>query len=218
MNKNTNGGINMYTKRKKLICVVGESCSGKDTIVKEASKYLMYGRNTNIRLKPIVSYATRPIRENETNGVEHWFITENEAKEITGNNKLLAYTYIKDPNVPERGYEYFTTLDQLDDCNLYIIDPRGIDSLVKYVHNGEIDICIIFIDCPKFIRDMRAKKRKDKYEAYKARCANERHQFKKFRRVLRVNGLPNAHIIHSLPGMRQKNLLKFCDICINFLK
>lgn len=208
----------MHTKRKKLICVVGESCSGKDTIVKEASKYLMYGRNTNIRLKPIVSYATRPIRENETNGVEHWFITENEAKEITGNNKLLAYTYIKDPNVPERGYEYFTTLDQLADCNLYIIDPRGIDSLVKYVHNGEIDICIIFIDCPKFIRDMRAKKRKDKYEAYKARCANERHQFKKFRRVLRVNGLPNAHIIHSLPGMRQKNLLKFCDICINFLK
>ncbi len=208
----------MHTKRRKLICVVGESCSGKDTIVKEASKYLIYGRNTNIRLKPIVSYATRPIRENETNGVEHWFITENEAKEITGNNKLLAYTYIKDPNVPERGYEYFTTLDQLDDCNLYIIDPRGIDSLVKYVHNGEIDICIIFIDCPKFIRDMRAKKRKDKYEAYKARCANERHQFKKFRRVLRVNGLPNAHIIHSLPGMRQKNILKFCDICINFLK
>lgn len=208
----------MHTKRRKLICVVGESCSGKDTIVKEASKYLIYGRNTNIRLKPIVSYATRPIRENETNGVEHWFITENEAKEITGNNKLLAYTYIKDPNVPERGYEYFTTLDQLGDCNLYIIDPRGIDSLVKYVQSGEIDICIIFIDCPKFIRDMRAKKRKDKYEAYKARCANERHQFQKFRRVLRVDGLPNAHIIHSLPGMRQKNLLKFCDICIDFLK
>lgn len=208
----------MHTKRRKLICVVGESCSGKDTIVKEASKYLIYGRNTNIRLKPIVSYATRPIRENETNGVEHWFITENEAKEITGNNKLLAYTYIKDPNVPERGYEYFTTLDQLGDCNLYIIDPRGIDSLVKYVQSGEIDICIIFIDCPKFIRDMRAKKRKDKYEAYKARCANERHQFQRFRRVLRVDGLPNAHIIHSLPGMRQKNLLKFCDICIDFLK
>ena len=39
----TNGGIVMHTKRQKLICVVGESCSGKDTIVKEASKYLIYG-------------------------------------------------------------------------------------------------------------------------------------------------------------------------------
>ena len=76
----------MHTEKKKLICVVGESCSGKDTIVKEATSYLTYGRTTNIRLKPIVSYATRPIRENETNGVEHWFITENEAKEITGKN------------------------------------------------------------------------------------------------------------------------------------
>ena len=213
-------GIIMHTEKKKLICVVGESCSGKDTIVKEATSYLTYGRTTNVRLKPIVSYATRPIRENETNGVEHWFITENEAKEITGKNNLLAYTYIKDPNVPERGYEYFTTLDQLGDCNLYIIDPRGIDSLMKYVMNGQIDICIIFIDCPKFLRDMRAKKRRDKYEAYKARCANEHHQFQKFRRVIRVNGFTNVqvNILHSLPGMRRKNLMKFCNICIDFLK
>ena len=181
---------------------------------------MTYGRTTNIRLKPIVSYATRPIRENETNGVEHWFITENEAKEITGKNNLLAYTYIKDPNVPERGYEYFTTLDQLGDCNLYIIDPRGIDSLMKYVMNGQIDICIIFIDCPRFLRDMRAKKRRDKYAAYKARCANEHHQFQKFRRVIRVNGFNDVrvHVLHSLPGMRRKNLMKFCDICIDFLK
>ena len=213
-------GIIMHTEKKKLICVVGESCSGKDTIVKEATSYLTYGRTTNIRLKPIVSYATRPIRENETNGVEHWFITENEAKEITGKNNLLAYTYINDPNVPERVYEYFTTLDQLGDCNLYIIDPRGIDSLMKYVMNGQIDICIIFIDCPRFLRDMRAKKRRDKYAAYKARCANEHHQFQKFRRVIRVNGFNDVrvHVLHSLPGMRRKNLMKFCDICIDFLK
>ena len=149
--------VKMNNTKQKLICVVGESCSGKDTIIRQSMAYMTISKS-KIRLKPIVSYATRPIRENETNGVEHWFISEEEAKKITGENELLAYTYIKDPNVPDKGYEYFTTLSQLGDCNLYIIDPRGLSSLMKYVNAGKIELCIIFISCPKMIRDHRARK------------------------------------------------------------
>lgn len=202
--------------KRKLICVIGETCSGKDTIVRSAKAYLSTGID-NTKLKPIVSYATRPKRPQETNGVEHWFITEEEAKKITGENELLAYTYIKDPKVPDKGYEYFTTLAQLGDCNLYVIDPRGLDSLMKYVKTGQIDICIIFIDCPKFIRDRRSKKRNDKETDYKARCANEQHQFKQFRKLIKDKALPNLHVIHSLPGLKIKNIEKFCDICTEFL-
>ena len=208
----------MSRASQKLICVVGESCSGKDTIIKESISYMAISRN-NIKLKPIVSYATRPIRVGETDGVEHWFISEEEAKSITSRNELLAYTYIKDPNIPDKGYEYFTTVSQLEDCNLYVIDPRGLSSLMTYVNSGKIELCIIFIDCPKWIRDIRARKRKDDIKAYKSRCSNEQRQFEIFRRTIKVGGYPNAYVIHTapFPGRRINNVIKFCDICAKFL-
>lgn len=208
----------MNNIKQKLICVVGESCSGKDTIIRQSMAYMSISKS-KIRLKPIVSYATRPIRENETNGVEHWFISEEEAKKITGENELLAYTYIKDPNIPDKGYEYFTTLSQLGDCNLYIIDPRGLNSLMKYVNENKIEVCVIFIDCPKLIRDYRAKKRNDDINVYNSRCSNEHHQFELFRRTIKVGGYPNTHVIKTapFPGRRQRNIKKFCEICTTFL-
>ena len=54
----------------KIFCLMGKSNSGKDTIFKELMK------DKDLNLMPIVSYTTRPIRSNETNGVEYYFINE----------------------------------------------------------------------------------------------------------------------------------------------
>ena len=43
----------------KIICLMGKSCAGKDTIYKR----LLADRE--LRLKKIVPYTTRPIREGE---------------------------------------------------------------------------------------------------------------------------------------------------------
>lgn len=53
-----------------IFCLIGKSSSGKDTIFNELKK------DTNLHLKPIITYTTRPKRSNEINGVQYEFINE----------------------------------------------------------------------------------------------------------------------------------------------
>ncbi len=53
----------------KIYYIMGKSASGKDSIFKELKKKIP-------GLKDIVLYTTRPIRENETEGVEYHFVNE----------------------------------------------------------------------------------------------------------------------------------------------
>lgn len=57
--------------KKQVIAICGKSGSGKDTIMKEILK-----RYPN-SFKPIVSYTTRPRRENEIEGIDyHLFLSK----------------------------------------------------------------------------------------------------------------------------------------------
>lgn len=54
----------------KIFCLMGKSCSGKDTIFK------MLLQDEEMILKPVIPYTTRPIRQNESQGLEYHFIPE----------------------------------------------------------------------------------------------------------------------------------------------
>ena len=54
-------------KSKNLICLVGETSRGKDTVAKILQE--------DYNLKPVCSYTTRPMRPGEIEGREHYFIT-----------------------------------------------------------------------------------------------------------------------------------------------
>ena len=54
----------------KIVCLMGRSSSGKDTIYKE-----LLAQN-QVMLQPIVPYTTRPIRAGERDGVEYHFTDE----------------------------------------------------------------------------------------------------------------------------------------------
>lgn len=90
----------------KMICLMGKSSSGKDTIY----KHLM--ADSRLALRPIVPYTTRPIRAGEQNGVEYFFTDE------AGFHRLQSEGRI----IEERAYRtvhglwrYFTVADeQLD--------------------------------------------------------------------------------------------------------
>lgn len=53
---------------KIIVAICGKSGAGKDTIAKHLIKM-------NPEWHAIVSCTTRPIRENETNGVDYYFLT-----------------------------------------------------------------------------------------------------------------------------------------------
>lgn len=94
----------------KIVCLMGKSSSGKDTIYKRLLT------QKSVPLKTIVPYTTRPIRVGEQEGVEYHFTDEE------GFQKLLAQGVV----VEERAYDtcygvwrYFTVADEETDLSEY---------------------------------------------------------------------------------------------------
>jgi guanylate kinase len=87
----------------KIVCLMGKSSSGKDTIYKRLLT------SKQLQLKTIVPYTTRPIRAGEKEGVEYHFTDEE------GYQKFLAQGSV----VEARAYDtcfgiwrYFTMADE----------------------------------------------------------------------------------------------------------
>ena len=67
----------------KIICLMGKSSSGKDTIYK---KLLM---QESVHLETIVPYTTRPIRAGEKDGVEYHFTDEEGYQTLLGQGSVI---------------------------------------------------------------------------------------------------------------------------------
>ena len=108
----------------KLITITGPSGAGKDTVVRMLSEMGGY--------QVLCSYTTRPKREGEIDGVEHHFVEKCDVPY----DKMLAYTQYG-------GYEYWTTIDQVTDRTIYVIDEDGLKSLFKKFPDIELfKICV----------------------------------------------------------------------------
>ena len=108
----------------KLITITGPSGAGKDTVARMLSDLGDY--------KVICSYTTRPKREGEIDGVEHHFV---EKCDVPHDN-MLAYTQYG-------GYEYWTTVEQVGDKVIYVIDEDGLKSLCEKFPDIELfKICV----------------------------------------------------------------------------
>lgn len=110
---------------KPLFLFVGKSASGKTTIANILED--KYG------LKSVASYTTRPPRyEGER---EHVFLSESEFDEL---GELAAYTLYN-------GYRYGVTFNQVEECDIYVIDPPGVKYLLDRINNDR-PISIIYFD------------------------------------------------------------------------
>lgn len=109
--------LNTNTENKKTIaCIVGKSGVGKTMVINELSKDFEHYNN-------IASFTTRPKREDETNGIEHTFVSD---IDIPCHRDMIAYTYFG-------GYHYWAVKQQVMPkvINLYAIDEVGLVELKK---------------------------------------------------------------------------------------
>lgn len=141
----------------KLFCVMAETGAGKDTLVKRLCE--------DTGMKAIVSYTTRPRRTNE--GDTHIFVDDSVYEQMKDN--LAAYTEIN-------GFRYWTTIEQIYDNDIYIIDPNGLETL-ENLGLEDIDICSIYINVPLEVRLERALYRGDSVEDFFSRNKSEMRQF-----------------------------------------
>lgn len=67
----------------RIICLMGKSAAGKDTIFKELMS------DQKLDLTRIVPYTTRPVREGEQDGVEYFFTEEAAFRQLQEDGKII---------------------------------------------------------------------------------------------------------------------------------
>lgn len=137
---------------KPLFLFVGRSASGKTTIANMLEKD---------GYTQISSYTTRPPRyENE---VGHVFISEEEYDKL---ENIMAFTLYN-------GYRYCTTLEQIQNADIYVVDPDGVKTLVNNHHLIDRDIHVLFFGANIVNRINRMIERGDNDTAIVGRLLND---------------------------------------------
>ncbi len=98
-----------------IIVLIGESASGKSTIEKMIVKK---GFNK------IVSYTTRPIRPNETDGVDYHYISKEEFLNKLQNGFFAEYTIYN-------SWYYGIAIPDCKDDSVVVVEPHGFRQLKK---------------------------------------------------------------------------------------
>ena len=150
--------------------IVGRSGVGKDYIANMLKD--LYGM---IILK---SYTTRPKRVKDEN--THIFINKEDSNKYTDK---VAKTVIN-------GYEYFSTKQQVQNSDIYIIDPNGLYELLSNMPDE--DFCIMYIytnnkDLHTKMAINRSDNSKKELEIFNRRYNSENKQFSEFEEKLSNN-------------------------------
>ena len=111
----------------KIFFVLGKSCSGKDTIFQSLKE------NKQLNLKTVVGYTTRPMRVNEKDGVEYFFVDQNKLEELKKAKKVIE---CRDYNTVYGIWSYFTVDDGQIDLNngdyLYIGTLESYEQMIDF--------------------------------------------------------------------------------------
>ena len=116
---------NEKLQHKTVILLVGKSGSGKTTIAEHSRR--LYG------LTSIQSYTTRPKRTPDETG--HIFVG---ARAFHSLKDMVAYTKYN-------GYEYCATSQQVEDNDIYVIDPAGIDFFKEHYHGSKTPVVVYIV-------------------------------------------------------------------------
>ncbi len=149
----------------KIYYVIGKSSSGKDTIYKQLIQ------RTDLDLHELVLYTTRPIRSGETDGVEYFFVSEEQYEKLKSAGSIIE----------ERAYQtvygiwhYFTVDDgQIDLLKYNYLVTGTLESFCSTRNYfGEKDVLPIYIDLDDGVRLQRALQREQQQQEpkYKEMC------------------------------------------------
>lgn len=127
------------------MALVGKSGSGKDRILRELC--------ANSDYHEIISNTTRPIRENEVDGVNYHYLTDEEFLRKKDNGEMLE-------TADFRGWHYGTSYDNLNEnkVNIGVYNPTGYMSLLD---NDNVEVYGIMVNCSNKERVIRQLNREE---------------------------------------------------------
>lgn len=159
------------SNKKPLYLFIGKSASGKTTVaeIMEEEGY-----------KQVQSYTTRPKRYENEKG--HVFITDEECFDI---KNIMASTLYN-------GYWYCATLEQIQDADIYVIDPTGAKELLHNYDKLNRKVYIVYFKSSVGNRITHMLKRGDSYGQIIERITHDGQEgwFKSIKEYIKLNSLP----------------------------
>ena len=131
-----------------VIAIMGKAGSGKDTLCRTLLKEPIFHDAV-----PIVSCTTRPIRENECDGINYYFLTMEEFTEQVLSGDIIEATSFRD-------WWYGTSSKNLDPekLNIGVFNPEAVGILRN---NENINLKLIYIEADDKDRLLRQLNRED---------------------------------------------------------
>lgn len=121
---------------KNIFVIVGKSGSGKSTLADSICK--------RMNISNVVMTTTRPKRPNEIDGVDYYFVTDEEFKTMSDANEFVQYTSF-------RNWHYGIEKKALDNCSseniVIVLSPKGLLSLTHSLCKDKYNIIPVYIGC-----------------------------------------------------------------------
>mgnify|MGYP001024734725 FL=1 len=142
-----------------MLVLIGPSASGKT----EVANILIKKYN----LKRMVTCTTRPMRQNEINGISYNFISIEEFLKLKEADEFVETVLYND--------NYYGTLKKdVSNDKIVILEPNGYNEFKKKMPN---EICSFYLETSECLREKRMIERKDRKDDIKKRITNDRESF-----------------------------------------
>lgn len=133
-----------------IFCIIGKSGTGKDTIYHDIMSIGIP------ELIPVIPYTTRPIRNGEINGVNYFFVSEEQLEAYEHEGRVIekrTYMTVHGP------WSYFNLRQELESDKDYILiaTPEALQAFIK--EYGRDTIKIIYLELDNKERLLRCIKR-----------------------------------------------------------
>ena len=127
----------------KLLCILGKSGVGKDTLLNNIIK------DSHINITPIIPYTTRPKRENEIDGVHYHFVSKSYMDKLERKNKIIER---REYPTKYGTWHYFTVFFDISSSSTFITitTPYGSKMLSEKI--GKDNLIIVYLEASDKVR------------------------------------------------------------------
>lgn len=151
-------------KHEKLI-IVGPSGSGKD--------YLLRGLvNNGLKYSP--KFTTRPKRQLEKEGIDYYFITNDQFEFMNSNDEVKVYQSF---NINDEIWYYGISKECYENNQVFIMTPNEISQMTDEDLKNAF---IVYLDIDIDIRRDRISRRNDNNDSIERRIQSDEVDFKKY--------------------------------------
>lgn len=177
-----------------IVAIIGESSSGKSSLVNEFVK-------RNPSFSKVITYTTRPKRPNEIEGVDYYFITDDEFARMTKEGFFLEY-------ISYRGWHYGTPKIEADQNSIVVLNPPGARALRRSFPESAL-AKLVYLCVDRKSRMIKLLERGDNIDEAYRRNLSDQGQFMEFE-------LEADYVIKN--KNYERNLEDICKELENFLE